>query len=67
MQLLQAGIDINVIAMWLGHQSTETTQIYLHADMRAKEKALAQLTIDGNLNQGRYHPDGKLLQFLASL
>lgn len=67
MQLLQAGIDINVIAMWLGHQSTETTQIYLHADMRAKEKALAQLSIDGNLNQGVYHPGGELLQFLAGL
>jgi site-specific recombinase XerD len=67
MQLLQAGIDINVIAMWLGHQSTETTQIYLHADMRAKEKALAQLTIDGRQGPGRYHPDGELLQFLAGL
>lgn len=67
MQLLQAGIDINVIAMWLGHQSTETTQIYFHADMRTKEKALAQISIDGNLNQGLYHPDGELLQFLAGL
>ena len=67
MQLLQAGIDINVIAMWLGHQSTETTQIYLHADMRAKEKALARLTIEGNLDPGCYRPEEKLLQFLAGL
>lgn len=67
MQLLQAGIDINVIAMWLGHQSTETTQIYLHADMRIKEHALAQITVEGHQDSGRYHPEGDLLQFLASL
>jgi site-specific recombinase XerD len=44
MNLLQHGVDLSVIALWLGHESTETTQIYLHADMRLKEQALAHTT-----------------------
>ncbi len=40
LRLLHAGIDVTVIALWLGHQSLETTQIYLHADMTIKEQAL---------------------------
>jgi site-specific recombinase XerD len=40
MNLLQRGVDITVIALWLGHESIETTQSYLHADMALKEKAL---------------------------
>ena len=42
MQLLHAGIDTTVIALWLGHERVETTQIYLHADLALKEKALAR-------------------------
>jgi hypothetical protein len=44
MTLLHAGVDIAVIALWLGHESTETTQIYLHADRTIKERALARTT-----------------------
>jgi hypothetical protein len=42
MRLLHAGIDTSVIALWLGHESVDTTQIYLHADLQIKEKALAR-------------------------
>ena len=41
MRLLQAGVDTSVIALWLGHEQVETTQVYLHADLRIKERALA--------------------------
>jgi integrase len=44
MALLQRGVDLSVIALWLGHESTETTEVYLHADMRLKERALAHAT-----------------------
>ena len=44
MQLLQHGIDRSVIALWLGHESVETTQMYLHADLRLKEEALSKVT-----------------------
>ncbi len=67
MLLLQAGVDINVIAMWLGHQSTETTQIYLHADLRAKEQALAKIAVDPDKGPDRFQADGALLDFLAKL
>jgi site-specific recombinase XerD len=43
MELLQAGVDCSVIALWLGHESIETTQTYLHAHLALKEKALAKL------------------------
>jgi len=66
MNLLQRGVDITVIALWLGHESLETTQIYLHADMTMKEKALARMT-DGNTVPKRYRPNDKLLAFLESL
>ena len=66
MQLLQHGIDRSVIALWLGHESVETTQMYLHADLQLKEKALSQTTpID--VKVGRYQPDDKLLAFLEGL
>ena len=56
MQLLRHGIDRSVIALWLGHESVETTQIYLHADLRQKEEALAKVTpLDMPL--GRFRPD----------
>ena len=44
MELLQHGIDRSVIALWLGHESVETTQMYLHADLRLKEQALSRIT-----------------------
>jgi site-specific recombinase XerD len=66
MQLLQRGVDRTVIALWLGHESIETTQIYLHADLRLKEKALAHTTSSG-LAPGRYRPDDKLLAFLEGM
>ena len=47
MALLHRGVDLSVIALWLGHESTETTQIYLHADMQLKERALAHATSSG--------------------
>ena len=66
MALLRSGVDRSVIALWLGHESVETTQIYLHADMSMKEKALARTTPTG-LKPGRYRPDDALLAFLESL
>ena len=66
MQLLQKGVDRSVIALWLGHESIETTQVYLHADLRLKEKALARTNPSGQA-PGRYHPDDALLTFLNSL
>ncbi|MFI1301681.1 tyrosine-type recombinase/integrase [Streptomyces noursei] len=48
MALLHAGVDVTVIALWLGHESTETTQIYLHADMSIKERALARTAPAGS-------------------
>jgi integrase/recombinase XerD len=66
MQLLHAGIDTTVIALWLGHENTETTQIYLHADMTLKERALARTTPPGT-PPGRYKPPDALLAFLEAL
>lgn len=66
MLLLQAGVDLSVIAIWLGHESTETTQIYLHADMRLKEKALERLTPTQNTGS-RYRAPDELLEFLSRL
>jgi len=66
MELLQHGIDRSVIALWLGHESVETTQMYLHADLRLKEQALSKTT-PLNTKAGRYRPDDKLLAFLEGL
>ena len=66
MDLLRRGVDLTVIALWLGHESTETTQIYLHADMQLKERALAHATETG-LVPDRYRPSDPLLAFLESL
>ena len=67
MRLLHAGIDVTVIALWLGHQSIETTQIYLHADMTIKEQALARTAPTG-AQPGRYQPaSDELLTFLQRL
>jgi site-specific recombinase XerD len=67
MELLQAGVDRSVIALWLGHESVETTQIYLEATLAMKERALAKTT---PLNGGRftrYRPGDQLLAFLNAL
>ena len=66
MMLLRAGVDLTVIALWLGHESTETTQIYLHADMAIKERALARAA-PPNSAPGRYQAPDTLLAFLANL
>jgi len=66
MTLLKAGVDTSVIALWLGHEGTETTQIYLHADMTIKEQALARVHQPGT-SPGRYRPPDTLLAFLDNL
>jgi integrase/recombinase XerD len=66
MDLLQNGVDRTVIALWLGHESVETTQAYVHADMRLKERALARVA-PTNARPARYKPDDALLAFLESL
>ena len=66
MDLLQHGVDRSVIALWLGHESVETTQMYLHADMRLKEQALSR-TKPLDARPGRFRPNDKLLGFLESL
>jgi integrase/recombinase XerD len=66
MQLLHAGVDITVIALWLGHEQAETTQIYLHADMTIKQRALDRTT-PPNTRPGRYQPNDSVLAFLDAL
>jgi integrase/recombinase XerD len=66
MRLLHAGVDTSVIALWLGHEQIETTQIYLHADMALKEAALARTT-PPNTPPGRYRPTDALLAFLEAI
>ena len=66
MDLLQQGVDRSVIALWLGHESIETTEVYLHASMAMKEKALAKATPSKTRN-GRYRPNDRLLAFLKGL
>jgi integrase/recombinase XerD len=66
MRLLHAGVDTSVIALWLGHVSVDTTQIYLHADLELKEQALAR-TRPPNGQRGRYQPADSLLTWLEAL
>jgi integrase/recombinase XerD len=66
MELLQAGVDRSLIAIWLGHESLETTQIYLDANLAMKEEILAK-TRPVESKPGRYQPDDQLLSFLKAL
>jgi site-specific recombinase XerD len=66
MDLLQQGVEQRVLALWLGHESVETTQMYLDANLELKQKILDQLT-PPSAKAGRYRPDDKLLAFLKSL
>ena len=66
MRLLAAGVDTSVIALWLGHESVETTRIYLHADLAIKERALDRTT-PSDTKPGRYRPPDSLLAFLEGL
>jgi len=66
MALLGAGTDTSIIALWLGHESPETTQIYLHADMQIKERALARVNPPGS-TPGRYTAPDSLIAYLKTL
>jgi integrase/recombinase XerD len=66
MNLLHAGVDTSVIALWLGHEAVRTTQIYIHADLGLKERALAR-TAPAHTTPGRYRPPDSLIAFLEAL
>lgn len=66
MRLLQAGVDTSVIALWLGHEKVETTQVYVHADLAIKERALSR-TRPTDTKPGRYRPSDEVLAFLVAL
>lgn len=66
MELMQAGVDRTLIALWLGHESVETTQIYLDANLTMQEEVLSKIT-PINTKAGRYRPDDDLLAFLKGL
>jgi len=66
MHLLQAGVDISVIALWLGHESPVTTHMYIEADLAMKEKALKSLQ-EPPIDKFRYYPSDKILKFLDLL
>jgi integrase/recombinase XerD len=66
MRLLHGNVDTSVIALWLGHESPETTQIYLHADMALKERALDKTT-PLTAKPGRYRATDAVLAFLQGL
>jgi site-specific recombinase XerD len=66
MQLRQAGIDLSVMALWLGHQSIETTQIYLQADLASREDAVSRLAPVEN-GYRRFRATDTLLAFLNGL
>jgi site-specific recombinase XerD len=67
MELLQAGVDCSVIALWLGHETMETTLVYLHAHLELKESALAKLKPYERAKAQRFRPTERLLEFLNAL
>jgi integrase/recombinase XerD len=66
MHLLQAGVDISVIALWLGHESIETTHIYVEADLAMKERALSAVQAP-SIKPLRFRPTEDMLAFLEGL
>ena len=66
MTLLEAGVDVSIIALWLGHEGIEATNMYLHADLGIKERALAKTAPSGT-KPGRYRPPDRLLAFPEAL
>ena len=66
MNLLNAGVDVSVIALWLGHADTHSTDAYLHADMALKQAAIDR-TRPPNVKPGTYHPEPDILAWLTSL
>jgi integrase/recombinase XerD len=66
MRLLGAGVDTSVIALWTGHENTATTQVYIHADLALKERAIAR-TAPQDTTPGRYQPSDDVLAFLGGL
>lgn len=66
MRLLEAGTDLATIALWLGHENPVTTQVYLHAHLALKERAIAR-TAPPNTTPGRYRPSDSLMAFLEQL
>jgi site-specific recombinase XerD len=67
MELLQAGVDRSVIALWLGHESVETTQIYLDANLALKEQILAKVDTRASQTYRRFKAEDSLLAFLKGL
>ena len=66
MHMLQSGVDITVIALWLGHENPATTHMYVEADLAMKERALNAVQ-PPRLKQKRYQPTDRLLHFLQTL
>ncbi len=66
MRLLNAGVDTTVIALWMGHENVATTQVYIHADLALKERAIAR-TAPQDTPPGRYQPPDAVLAFLDGL
>ena len=66
MALVSAGTDISVIALWMGHQSLDSSMVYIHADMALKQQALERTAMPGT-KPGIYKPGDTLLAFLTGL
>jgi len=66
MHLLQSGVDITVIALWLGHESTATTHMYVEADLTMKKRAIDKITMPASKSR-QYRPSDRLLAFLEAL
>ena len=66
MSLLHSGIDVTVIALWLGHEDVQSTQMYVHADLSIKQRALAR-TAPPDTAPGRYKAPDSLIAFLEAL